>query len=128
MLLIMPVHLNRISPVVDVARQFLLLELEPRGGPARRRSEVQLQQTEPLTRARALAELGPQVLICGAISRSFEAMLASAGVQVISNTCGPADEVIAAYVAGQLTDDAFLMPGCPRRGSRHRGRNQRGDR
>jgi predicted Fe-Mo cluster-binding NifX family protein len=121
MLLIVPVHLNRISPVADVARQFLLLELDAQAGPELRRSEVRLHDTEPLARARALAELEPQVLICGAISRSFETLLASSGVRVIPNTCGPVDEVIAAFVAGQLTDDAFLMPGCARRGLRYRG-------
>lgn len=121
MLLAVPVHQDRISPVLDVARHFLLIELER--GRELRRSELRLDDaSEPIVRARALLDRCPQLLICGAVSRSFEAALASSGVQVISNTCGPVDEVIAAFLSGRLTEEAFLMPGCPhRRRRRHRG-------
>lgn len=124
MLLMVPVHQDRISPVLDVARQFLLVELED--GHELRRSEMRLQEGEPLVRARALRELGPQLLICGAVSRSFEAVLVASGVQVLSNTCGPVEEVIAAFVSGRLTEETFLMPGCARRRLRRRHRGGRG--
>jgi predicted Fe-Mo cluster-binding NifX family protein len=119
MLLLVPVHEDRISPVLDVARQFLLVEVEE--GRELRRSALRLREGESLGRARALRELGPELLICGAVSRSFETMLASSGIQVVANTCGPVDEVIAAFVSGRLTEDAYLMPGCPRRALRREG-------
>ena len=124
MLLVVPIHQDRISPVLDVARQFLLVELAE--GRELRRSEIRLEDGEALVRARALLELGAQLLICGAISRSFEAVLVSSGVQVLSNTCGPIEEVIAAFVSGRLAEEAFLMPGCPRRWLRRRHRGGRG--
>jgi predicted Fe-Mo cluster-binding NifX family protein len=120
MLVVLPVHQNRISPVLDVARQFLLVELHE--GRELGRSEVRLPDEEPLSRARTLRELGPGFLICGAVSRSLEAALLASGVQVISNTCGPVDEIVAAFLAGRLTEDAFLMPGCPRRRLQRRRR------
>jgi predicted Fe-Mo cluster-binding NifX family protein len=121
MLLVMPVHLDRISPVLDAARQFLLIEIDK--DRVLRRSKVHLDESEPWVRARVLSELGPQLLICGAVSRAFEALLASAGIQVLSNTCGPVEAIIVAFMTGRLTEDAFLMPGCLRRRQRlrHRG-------
>jgi hypothetical protein len=52
----------------------------------------------------------------------MEAMLTSAGMKVIPNTCGSLDEVTAAFFAGNLTERAFLMPGCPSRQHRHHRR------
>jgi predicted Fe-Mo cluster-binding NifX family protein len=124
MLLVVPVHQDRISPVLDVARHFLLVEFED--GQELRRSEMRLQECEPLVRARALLGLGPQFLICGAVSRAFEAVLVSSGIQVLSNTCGPVEEIIAAFVSGRLAEEAFLMPGCARRRLQRRHRGGRG--
>jgi len=124
MLLAVPVYKDRISPVLDVAREFLLVEAEE--GRERRRLVMRLEDGEPLVRARKLRDLAPQLLICGAVSRSFEAVLASSGVQVFSNTCGPIEEVIAAFLSGRLTEEAFLMPGCPRRTRRPALREGRG--
>lgn len=63
-------------------------------------------------RARRIVELGVDVLICGAISRPLEAMLLSAGVEVVAQTCGQAEEDFQAFLLGQLTERAFLLPGC----------------
>jgi predicted Fe-Mo cluster-binding NifX family protein len=116
----LPVHQDRISPVLDMARHLLLVEVKE--GRELRRSEVQLGEGEPLLRARAILALGPELLICGAVSRSFEAVLVASGVQVLSNTCGPVEEVIGAFASGRLTDEVFLMPGCARHRSRRRRR------
>ena len=113
-----PIHEARISPVLDAARSFLVLEMDGRG--EQRREVVHVEEGELLARARRIAELGPQVLICGAVSWPLEAMLLAAGVQLIPNTCGPVEEVLAAFVAGELTGQAFLMPGCPGRRRRQR--------
>jgi predicted Fe-Mo cluster-binding NifX family protein len=118
MRVVMPIHEARISPVLDVARQFLLLELDGKRELAR--SEVRIEEVELGARARALSEINPEVLICGAVSRAFESLLGGASIEVIPNTCGPVEEVIAAFVSGHLTEDAFLIPGCPRRSRRAR--------
>lgn len=105
-----PVADGRISPVFDVARRLLLVDIES-GREVRRTVEV-LEEPELAARARRVAELGADVLICGAISRPLEAMLISAKVEVIPQTCGPVEEVLRAFASGRLTEQAFVIPGC----------------
>ena len=114
-----PTWLDRVSPVLDVAKHFLLVEAQ-RGVELDRR-DVPVGETEFLARARCIAELRPDVLICGAISRPFEAMLRSVGIRLIPHTCGPVEGVLRAFLSGQLTEQAFLMPGCCGRRRRFRG-------
>jgi hypothetical protein len=52
------------------------------------------------------------VLICGAVSRPLELALTLEGIEVIPQTCGKVEQVARAYLAGRLSGDAFLMPGC----------------
>lgn len=114
-----PTWLGRVSPVLDVAERFVLVESQQGVELARR--DVPVEETELLARARSIAELRPDVLICGAISRPFDAMLRSVGIRLIPHTCGPVEEVLQAFLSGQLTDQAFLMPGCCGRRRRFRG-------
>ncbi|NQU20524.1 MAG: NifB/NifX family molybdenum-iron cluster-binding protein [Candidatus Nealsonbacteria bacterium] len=107
---VIPIADGRISPVFDVARRLLLVDSENEREV--RRTEEVLEEPELAARARRVAELGADVLICGAISRPLEAMLLSAGVEVIPQTCGPVEDVIRAFVSGQLTEQAFVIPGC----------------
>jgi len=76
------------------------------------REDAQLGAVGPLERARDLRQMGAEVLICGAISRPLELALDSAGVQVIPHICGRVEEVLAAFINGQLDAGGFLMPGC----------------
>jgi predicted Fe-Mo cluster-binding NifX family protein len=121
MRIVIPTWRGRISPVFDVARRLLLVDSQD--GRQVRREETVVAEAEPLAVAKRVAELGTGVLICGAISRPLEAMLVSAGVRVIPQTCGPVEAVLQAFLAGQLTEQAFLMPGCcgRRRRFRHQG-------
>jgi predicted Fe-Mo cluster-binding NifX family protein len=113
----------RISPVLDTARRFLLVKVTSSG--ALIRQEVLIADADPVAKAKRIVALGGNVLVCGAISWPLEAMLTSAGMRVLPNTCGPVDEVIAAFFTGRLTEHAFLMPGCPGRQHRHRHRHGR---
>ena len=115
---------GRVSPVFDVAKRLLVVEIER--GIEVSRNEARIEERELLSRAKHVAQLGVNVLICGAISLPLEAMLASAGVRVIPHTCGPVEHVLRAFVSGSLTDQAFLMPGCCGRGRQLRHRHRRG--
>ena len=115
---------DRVSPVFDVAKRLLVVEIER--GVEISRDEARIEERELMLRAKHVAELGVNVLICGAISLPLEAMLASAGVIVIPHTCGPVENVLRAFVSGGLTDRAFLMPGCCGRGQQSRHRHRRG--
>ena len=127
MKLMLPTLRGRISPVLDVARIFLLVDNDGDGRETQR--EFLIENTQVTTRAKKIVEIGTQVLICGAISWPLEALLVSAGVHVIPNTCGMVDEVIETFLSGQFTKQAFLMPGCcgkrRRRQNRHSRDNQR---
>ncbi len=114
-----PTWSGRVSPVLDVAKHFLLVEAQHSVELGRR--DVPVEEAELFTRAKRIAELHPDVLICGAISRGFETMLGSAGIRMIPNTCGPTEDVLRAFLSGQLTEQAFLMPGCCGRRRRFRG-------
>jgi predicted Fe-Mo cluster-binding NifX family protein len=123
MKVLLPTDGDRISPVLDAARDFVLVTVNSDG--ALTRKKVLIADADPVTKVKRIIELGPDVLICGAISWPLEAMLTSAGMRVIPNTCGPLSQVAAAYFAGALTEQAFLLPGCPGRQHRHRHRNGR---
>lgn len=86
-----------------------------------RRIEEVMEESELAARAWRVAELGVDVLVCGAIPRPLEAMLLSTGVEVILQTCGPVEDVLGALVSGQLTEQAFVIPGCCGHRRRFRG-------
>jgi len=118
-----PEHDGRISPVFDAARELLVIEML--NGQVVGRNEVAMQEPESLSRARSVVGLGIDVLICGAISRPLESMLESAGLTVIPRKCGSVEDVLKAFMADELGQDAFLMPGC--RGRDRRKRERRHD-
>jgi predicted Fe-Mo cluster-binding NifX family protein len=109
---------DRVSPVFDAARRLVVVDIE--NGLERARHQESLQEELPTRRARQLAQLGVNVLICGAISRLLAALLAASGITLIPWTAGPVDEVLTAYLAGRLPDPRWTMPGCGGR-RRHRG-------
>ncbi len=119
----LPIYSGRISPVFDVARRLLVVDADVGTPPVRQ--EVVFEKEDLSARSSHLLSLGVDVLICGAISRPLEIMLAGAGVNVIPNTCGPVEEVLDAFLSGQLTERSFLMPGCGG-GRRCRGRHGNG--
>lgn len=105
-----PVWQGRVSPVFDVAGQLLLVELVE--GVETFRRKCRLADAEPQRRAAQLAEFRVEALICGAISRALEALLAENGIQVYGRVCGDVDDVLGAFVAGRLSDSEYAMPGC----------------
>lgn len=104
-----PVYDHRISPLFDAARNLMLVDIE--GGEEIRRSQHLLGELELVGRARQVAELDVDVLICGAVSTQLTEMLQAVGVQVIPQICGPVEDVLSAFLTDELTDTVFLMPG-----------------
>ena len=101
---------GRISPVFDVTRQVLLLEIED--GRVTARHEEMLPGTEMQAQVKRLAELAPEILICGAISKTLAALLERENIQVVPFTAGAVEEVLTAWLAGTLPDAVWSMPGC----------------
>ena len=115
---------GRVSPVFDVAEQVLLVDLD-REDDGSRRTES-LGTTAPHDRAQRLAELGVNVLVCGAISWPLEALLAASGIRVIPLVCGKVEDVVRAFCDGTLENERFAMPGCCRKRRHARNRRRRG--
>jgi len=115
---------GRVSPVLDVARRLLVVDVE--GNSEVNRSEADLAGAQLGARAEQIRGLGVEVLICGAVSWPLEAILGSAGVRVIPQTCGSVEDVLRAFLAGQSLDESFLMPGCCGRRRRVRGGRRHG--
>ncbi|MFW6132447.1 MAG: NifB/NifX family molybdenum-iron cluster-binding protein [Planctomycetota bacterium] len=115
---------GRVSPVFDVAANVRLVEVD--NGIEVSRREMAFEAETPSRRAARLAEAGADVLVCGAISRPLETAVTGAGIEVIPQTCGDAEGVLAAFIDGRLQRGAFLMPGC--RGRQRRFRCGRGAR
>jgi len=117
---------GRVSPVFDVAEHVLLVDSDDENGGSRRVES--LGSTALHERVRRLAELGVDVLVCGAISAPLSTLLASQGIKVIPLICGDVDEIVRAFCEGSFEEEQFAMPGCCRKGrfARHRHRRRGG--
>lgn len=104
---------GRVSPVFDVCREALILDVAD--------SRVEACTNQPLAgtdlhaRTGQLVARGVDTLICGAISNEALQELEARGIRVIAFIAGNVDAVISAFANGRLPDDGFTMPGCGRR-------------
>ena len=117
-----PVWENRVSTTFDFAERLLVVETE--AGREIERREVVLGGKSNSAKVAELKELGGQVLLCGAVSKPLAWAVSKAGIQVIPFVAGDIDDVLAAYLCGQLDRPRFLQPGC-QVGARRRWRNGR---
>jgi wyosine [tRNA(Phe)-imidazoG37] synthetase (radical SAM superfamily)/predicted Fe-Mo cluster-binding NifX family protein len=104
----LPTWRERVSPVFDVARVVRIFDIADDRLVDRRELEM-----DSAGRVETLSRNGVEVLICAAISRPVEATAWLAGIEVISNICGPTDEVIEAFRNGGRDLTAFHSPGSP---------------
>ena len=104
-----PVWNDNLSNVFDFAGRLLVVEIENAREVSR--SEVPLQAESLPERAGRLKQLGVNVLLCGAISRALANMVTESGIQVLPYVTGRVDDVLQAYLTGQLLQPQFTMPG-----------------
>ncbi len=114
---------GRVSPVMDTATNLTVLELE--NGIESARREVRITDKDPFGKVERIIRSGTKVIICGAISRRLEDVLAGNGIQVISWIRGDIEAVVKAYSNGTLMDSIHLLPGCVREGRRMKMRKER---
>ena len=107
---------GRVSPVLDVARQVELLDVED--GRVVGRRQAGLPGADPFQQAAALLALRARVLICGAVSRPLADQLIAGGIELAPFTAGETEAVIRAWLDGTLANPALRMPGC---GGRRQG-------
>jgi predicted Fe-Mo cluster-binding NifX family protein len=99
-----------VSSVFDFSDTVQLVALE--GDRIVSRRDIHFTGTNVLERSNRLIAAGPDVLLCGAISRYLADRIGIAGIEVFSLVCGPVDGVIDAYINGQLGRPEFSLPGC----------------
>ena len=109
---------GRVSPVFDVANDLLVVDLNDSVETDRRNTV--LVSRDFFGRAREVSDLGPEILICGAISMTLETAITTAGIDVYSFICGNIEEIVAAILEGDLENPRFLMPGRYSKGKRAR--------
>ena len=119
-----PICEDCVSNVFDFASKLLLVEIE--NSKEISRSEVSLESQSLSQRVGQLKSLEVDVLICGAISRALANMVTAPGIQVLPYVTGRIDDVLQAYLAGQLVKPEFSMPGCWPGARRGFGRRRRG--
>ena len=110
MKLAIPIYNSNVSNVFDFAHKLLLVEIE--NGKEANRSEVALNSPLLPQRVGQLKNLEVDVLVCGAISRVLANMVTTSGIQVLPYITGSINDVLKAYLAGQLVQPQFTMPGC----------------
>lgn len=108
---------DRIAPVFDVAGRVSLIEAE-KGEVLARSVHALPEEDQGFARAEWLARMGVQCLICGAISKRLEDLIASRGIRVIPFVAGDSETILREWLAGGSIRRSFSMPGC------WRGRNR----
>jgi len=121
-----PIYNDSVSNVFDFAHRLLLVDIE--NGKEANRSEVELKDESLPQRAGQLKSLGVDVLVCGAISRVLANMITASGIQLLAYVAGRVNDVLQAYLNGQLVQPQFSMPGCWPGARRGFGRGGRGHR
>jgi predicted Fe-Mo cluster-binding NifX family protein len=112
-----PIWEDKVSPVFDTALRLLVVEIKDKKEASRFMYYI---GDEDLTRrCQHIRTLNVDILICGAVSYAFLQMLQSSGLEVIKHISGQVEEVLKAYLKGNIYNTRFLMPGCKRYRSRH---------
>jgi len=104
-----PIYNGNVSNVFDFAHRLSVVDIE--NAKVVERSEVELKAESLPQRAGSLKNLGVDVLICGAISRALAYMVTASGIEVLAFVTGRVDDVLGAYLTGQLAKPQFSMPG-----------------
>jgi predicted Fe-Mo cluster-binding NifX family protein len=107
-----PVWEDKVSPVLDTASRLLVVELEHQKEASR--FETYLDEQDLSRRCIRIRRLGVDTLICGAISRGFSKILEASGIHIVPGISGHPEDVLDAYLNGNLFRSKFFMPGYQR--------------
>ena len=104
-----PIWQDKVSPLLDAASRLLIVETEDKRESSR--FETVFDEVSISRRCQRIQGLKVDVLICGALSRSFSMMLKGAGIHIISGIFGPLEEILQAFFQKTLSCSSYLMPG-----------------
>ena len=107
-----PIWEDKISPVFDTALKLLVVEIKDMR--EKSRFVYHIDESDLSQKCHRIRKLNLDTLICGAVSQVFLQMLLASGLDVIQEISGPAEDVLKAYLKGNIFQPRFLMPGCKR--------------
>ena len=119
-----PIWDDCVSNAFDFAARLLLVETESDSEVSR--SHIRLESQSLSQRVSQLKYLEVDVLVCGAISRTLTGMVKASGIEVLPYVTGSVDDILKAYLTGQLAKPEFSMPGCWSGARKGFGRRRRG--
>lgn len=108
-----PIWGDKVSPLLDTASRLLVVELGDAGETSR--YQILLDEDNISRRSLRIGSLNIDTLICGAVSRPFFRMLISYGLEIIPDISGDPENILQAYLKGNIFHSRFMMPGCRRR-------------
>jgi predicted Fe-Mo cluster-binding NifX family protein len=117
-----PIWKDKVSPVFDTALSLLIIDYENQQEASR--LVYHIGEEDLFWKCRRIKDLSPEVVICGAVSHLFLNMLKAAELDVIEHISGRVEDVLDAYLKGDILNSRFLMPGCKRHGYGCVGRNK----
>ena len=117
-----PTWNGRVSPVFDTASRLLVVEVAEDREFSRFETDISVHF--PPSKIMRLTGLGVDTLICGAISRPLAYMIGTAGIRLIPWISGQVEDVLQAFLTGNLFDIQFMMPGCAGRWDKGPGRGR----
>jgi predicted Fe-Mo cluster-binding NifX family protein len=101
---------NRVAPVFDVTASAMIVDIQNESVASR--ATFDLSGQAAADKMATIAQMGAEVLICGAISNPAMAVAHECGIELNAFIAGDADEVLAAWIRGDLADPRYAMPGC----------------
>jgi len=108
-----PIWEDRISPVLDTAARLLVVDTQKRKETSR--FETVLDEQDIHRRCFRIKGLGVDIMVCGAVSRPLLRMLTALEIDIIPGISGNSEDVLTAYLEGNLHQARFLMPGFKRK-------------
>lgn len=104
-----PYWKERVAPVFDTARQFVIIKSEH--GKITEEERITLEESNSI-KVSQLKNKAVDSLICGAVSQPVEIMVLSYGIKVIAFISGNLHDVIQAWIDGDINKTIYIMPGC----------------
>jgi predicted Fe-Mo cluster-binding NifX family protein len=101
---------NRVSPLFDGACMLLIADIDGCGINKKRLEPIEYKS--PYLRVARLDDLGVNILICGGISDFYANHIEARGIKIVPFAAGSVDEVLEAYVNGNIYRKDYRMPGC----------------
>ena len=119
-LIAIPVFQDRISPLLDEARKFILFEVSD--GEITQKIAVTLDLSTCLMRIARLKELGVMTIVSGAVSGRVSDIIIECGIRHYPWNNGDVNEVMEMYINNRLQPCRASVNQCERRPGRKRQR------